>query len=134
MESVGSESRFRRCPGEAHRQRSSRLDREMVLWTRVYVATEIGRYDRASDAAKDIILRFGEPSEPDKRASLTMTTAIACVKEDQLETGLVMLRDLTGQEGLGAHTRGWLWRNLSLALPPKEEGDACRIDFRRRFP
>lgn len=52
-----------------------------------------------------------------ERANLENILAVAAVKRGEVETALSIWRDLTkAPEELEAELRGWIWRNLSMAL------------------
>ncbi|MDN7746898.1 hypothetical protein QZM78_22925 [Burkholderia multivorans] len=99
---------------------TTRLDDETALLiceTRLANATRLGKYDAVEQDVQFLLTQPKWQSGP-KRASLENVMAIAARARGEVEFALAIWRRLTAKpEELDAGERGWVWRNISLALP-----------------
>ena len=83
---------------------------------RLAVASRLSRYDVAARDAESL-LKDNPQLEPSERANFENVMAIAAMKRGEVEGALSIWRKLTKRpEDLDAALRGWIWRNLSMAL------------------
>lgn len=94
-------------------------DRRTVLRCLASTADMLQRYDVARDAAEALLSDADAALDASERAAYEMVSALGAIKAGRSETGLLRLRRLSRRDGLDATTRAWIWRNISLALPPE---------------
>lgn len=99
---------------------TARLDNEaklLICEIRLASATRQGKYDSVEHDVQFLLKHPNWQSGP-KRASLENVMAIAARARGEIEFALAIWRRLTAKpEELDAGERGWVWRNMSLALP-----------------
>ncbi|MDB0569603.1 hypothetical protein LBW59_02275 [Ralstonia solanacearum] len=98
----------------------ARLDDDaklLICETRLATASRLGKYD-AVDQDLQFLGKHPNWQSGPKRASLQNVTAIAAKARGEVEFALAIWRRLTANpQELDAGERGWVWRNVSLALP-----------------
>jgi tetratricopeptide (TPR) repeat protein len=94
--------------------------RDEVREIRVAVAARLNRYDIAELDARAVLKEQPGIREA-SRVSLESAIAIAAKQRGEVETAISIWRRLVKfPEALDPANRGWVWRNLSLALPIDE--------------
>lgn len=89
----------------------------LICEIRLANATRLGKYDAVEHDVQYLLKHPNWQSGP-KRASLENVKAIAARARGEIESALAIWRRLTAKpEELDAGERGWIWRNMSLALP-----------------
>lgn len=89
----------------------------LICETRLASATRLGKYGKVEHDVQ-FLLRHPDWQSGPKRASVENVMAIAARARGEIEFALAIWRRLTAApEELDAGERGWIWRNLSLALP-----------------
>jgi len=97
-----------------------RNDRFGALRRRLVLATDLRDYALASSDAQELMRDFsGELGQEDSIA-LQTTPAIYAALEGRAESAIVAFESLLALPDITADQRGWLWRNLSLALKPED--------------
>jgi tetratricopeptide (TPR) repeat protein len=77
--------------------------------------------DEIACAAAEQLLQHDLTLDQETRFGLRNMIAVASLKRGERETGLALLRDLLKQaDEIDAAQRGWIWRNLSMALEPHD--------------
>ena len=84
----------------------------------VSLASRQGREELVSDAAERL-LQHDSTLDEQVRFGLKNMIAVGALKRGETETGIAMLRELLEEATqIDAAQRGWIWRNLSMALEP----------------
>jgi tetratricopeptide (TPR) repeat protein len=86
----------------------------------VSLASVQHRDEIACDAAEQLLQR-DRTLDQQARFGLRNMIAVGALKRGERETGLAMLRELLEDaDQIDAAQRGWIWRNLSMALEPDD--------------
>lgn len=89
---------------------------KIVRECRLAIAARLSQYDPAARDAETLLKDHPELKRSE-RANLENILAVAALKRGEVETALSIWRNLTeAPEDLEAELRGWIWRNLSMAL------------------
>lgn len=104
-------------------------DALIVLKSRLGIASILNRHLEAAEDSELLLAQHGDSLEPELRNELKMAIGIGAQARGCAETALAIWCELlTPPENLKAGSRGWAWRNIALALGPKdsETKDAAR--------
>lgn len=93
-------------------------DRQFVRERRLAVAHLLRRWDIAAAEAQALLGDAPESFDARQKAELEMVIANGAITKGHTETALHIWRSLLQDPAtLGPDNRGWIWRNIALALP-----------------